>query len=92
MERFRAIKVTLNRYPAYSLRIEGHTDSDGSDAANQKLSEGRAKSCYDYLLKKGVVGSRMSHSGFGESKPIAGNDTAEGKRKNRRTHFELYLK
>ncbi|MBP6185399.1 MAG: OmpA family protein [Saprospiraceae bacterium] len=82
----------MNRYPAYSLRIEGHTDSDGSDAANQKLSEGRAKSCYDYLLKKGVAATRMSHSGFGESKPIATNDTADGKRKNRRTNFELYLK
>lgn len=82
----------LNRNPAYDLTISGHTDSAGSDASNQRLSENRSKACFDYLISKGVNEARMKYSGFGESKPVADNATAAGKTKNRRVEFELNLR
>ena len=82
----------LNRYPVYSLTISGHTDSAGSDASNQKLSENRAKACYDYLSSKGIAAGRMTYAGYGESQPVADNATAAGKTKNRRVEFAMILK
>lgn len=81
----------MKKYPDYKLRISGHTDSIGEAPANQTLSEGRAKTCYDYLVAKGVASGRMSHQGFGESKPIADNRYKAGRDQNRRVEFELYL-
>ncbi len=81
----------MRKYPDYKLRISGHTDSIGDAAANQRLSENRAKTCYDYLIARGVAPSRMVHEGFGESKPIADNRFKEGRDKNRRVEFELFL-
>lgn len=81
----------LKRYPTYQLVISGHTDSDGAEAANLKLSQERAKTCYDYLLGKGIDAKRMTHNGFGESRPVAENKTAAGKAKNRRVEFNLNL-
>lgn len=81
----------MQKYPDYKLRISGHTDSIGEAPANQKLSEGRARTCYDYLVAKGVASGRMSHQGFGESKPIADNRYKAGRDQNRRVEFELYL-
>jgi OOP family OmpA-OmpF porin len=69
------------------ISIEGHTDSDGSDAYNLKLSRDRAGSVMRYLVEHGVDAGRLVSAGFGEQKPIAGNDTAEGKEKNRRVEF-----
>jgi len=66
------------------VNVEGHTDSVGSDAYNQQLSERRAQTVVDYLTGKGVDSSRLSPSGYGESRPAATNDTAEGRAKNRR--------
>ncbi len=82
----------LKDYPAYSVRISGHTDNVGSNSTNQILSEQRAKTCYEYLVTSGIDAARMSFQGFGEIKPMASNNTAEGKRLNRRTQFELYIK
>jgi OOP family OmpA-OmpF porin len=82
----------LNRYPAYSLTISGHTDSAGSDASNQKLSEKRAKACFDYLASKKISAQRMQFTGLGESQPIADNATPAGKIKNRRVEFVMQLK
>lgn len=82
----------MNRNQAYDLTISGHTDSAGSDASNQRLSENRAKACYDYLISKGVNAARMKFAGYGESKPVADNATADGKSKNRRVEFELNLR
>ncbi len=82
----------MKQYPVYSLRISGHTDNVGSDSTNKILSEQRAKTCYEYLAASGIDATRMSFYGFGEIKPIASNNTAEGKRLNRRTEFELYIK
>jgi len=80
----RAVRF-LREYPTTNAVIEGHTDSDGSNSYNQVLSERRAKAVYDYLIgEAGIEASRLSWAGFGESQPIAGNDTAPGKQRNRR--------
>ena len=82
----------LNNYPAYKVSVEGHTDNTGSEELNQRLSTERAKICADYLIEKGIDTDRVTSVGFGPSKPIADNATAEGKAKNRRTEFNLSLK
>lgn len=69
------------------LAIHGHTDSDGENAYNQELSERRAKAVLNWLKSHGVDGSRLESKGFGESKPIADNNTPEGKEQNRRVEF-----
>jgi len=71
------------------VEIDGHTDSKGSDAYNQKLSERRAASVQRYLLTRGIDASRMSSKGFGESKPIADNNTDEGRELNRRVELTV---
>jgi outer membrane protein OmpA-like peptidoglycan-associated protein len=82
----------MSDYPEYSLAISGHTDSQGDDKTNQTLSEQRAKACYDYLVSKGVAAARMSHTGYGETKPIADNATKAGRDANRRVDFDLSVK
>lgn len=69
--------------------LSGHTDNVGSDAYNQALSERRTASVKDYVVSKGVDGGRVSGQGFGESKPIADNKTAEGRSKNRRVEIKV---
>ncbi len=77
----------LNTNQNLKIKIVGHTDNVGSDIDNQKLSEARAKSVQDALAKKGISASRLNYEGKGESMPIADNNTAEGRRVNRRTEF-----
>jgi len=80
----------LNRYPNYNLIIEGHTDDVGSAINNQLLSERRAQACYEYLRDKAFISAdRMTHTGYGESRPVSSNDTLEGRRLNRRVAFNL---
>ncbi|MCC6622873.1 MAG: OmpA family protein [Deltaproteobacteria bacterium] len=67
--------------------IEGHTDADGSAAMNRALSDRRAKAVRTYLTKQGIAGKKLTGKGFGEDRPIADNDTAEGKEQNRRVEF-----
>jgi outer membrane protein OmpA-like peptidoglycan-associated protein len=69
------------------IAIEGHTDGDGSDKYNLKLSDGRAKSVMEYLTSHGVDAKRLTAKGYGETKPIASNETPEGKEANRRVEF-----
>lgn len=71
------------------VRIEGHTDSIGSDAYNQKLSERRANSVKQYLINKGISAGILDAVGYGESRPVASNETAEGRAKNRRVEFHV---
>jgi OOP family OmpA-OmpF porin len=85
------IAEIMRQYQAYDLRIAGHTDSVGDEASNQVLSEERAKSCYQYLVSQGISPDRLIYVGFGESQPIATNNTREGRRLNRRVQFELFL-
>jgi outer membrane protein OmpA-like peptidoglycan-associated protein len=75
--------------PALSCEIQGHTDSQGNAAANKDLSYRRAIATKNYLVNKGIGPERLTTEGFGDSKPIASNDTAEGRRKNRRINFVL---
>jgi len=79
----------MERYPNYNLTIEGHTDNVGSAVNNQLLSERRARSCYEYLQRKGISTTRMNYAGYGEVSPIAGNDTLSGRSLNRRVEFNL---
>jgi OOP family OmpA-OmpF porin len=75
----------LKSHPNTTAVIEGHTDSSGSAALNKKLSQARAEAVKNYLIKEFSIESRrLSASGFGSEKPIAGNDTLEGRQKNRR--------
>jgi OmpA-OmpF porin, OOP family len=83
-----AVTVFKNN-PGMNVAIEGHTDSDGSDESNQKLSQQRAESVMKYFVDKGVDAGRLTAEGFGESKPIAANDTAEGKAENRRIELKV---
>lgn len=70
-----------------NFSVEGHTDSDGDDARNQSLSEQRAKAVMDRLISMGISDKRLTSAGWGESKPINENTTAEGKANNRRVEF-----
>ncbi|MBE7174882.1 MAG: OmpA family protein [Mucilaginibacter polytrichastri] len=88
--------TTLNRVAKllmdknFSLRLAGHTDDVGSDAANLRLSKARAEAVKDYLVSQGANASRVEATGYGESQPIASNKTAEGRQKNRRVEFSLF--
>lgn len=79
----------MNKYPDYKLSIDGHTDNTGAAEVNRKLSENRAKACYDYLLSKGIPANRMAYQGFGPTRPIADNSTYSGRTLNRRVEFNL---
>ncbi len=82
----------MNQYPEYSLAISGHTDNVGDEAKNLDLSKRRAKTCFDYLVGKGVAAGRMAHDGYGESRPVADNGTKAGRDANRRVDFDLSVK
>ncbi|HEX4956908.1 MAG TPA: OmpA family protein [Lacibacter sp.] len=82
----------LKENPALSIEISGHTDNVGKPADNILLSNNRAKAVINYLLYKGVAAGRLSHKGFGETKPIAANTTEEGRAQNRRTELKVLRK
>ncbi|WP_396195088.1 OmpA family protein [Flavobacterium sp.] len=84
-----AITAILKEYPNSNFSIEGHTDSDGKDDANQTLSENRAAAVKNYLVENGIAASRLTSAGFGESKPIDTNKTKAGKANNRRVEVKL---
>ena len=77
------LAIVLKEMDVKNFEIDGHTDSDGSDEYNQVLSEKRANSVKNFLVSQGVT-AEITTKGYGESKPVASNDTAEGKQKNRR--------
>ena len=78
------IAAILNQYPNYNISVEGHTDSQGSDAYNQSLSERRAAAVRMQLISGGVPEARITSKGFGETQPVASNDTPAGRQQNRR--------
>ncbi len=86
--RLEAIKEILKNYPNSKFSVEGHTDSDGSNAYNQKLSEDRANAVKNALVNKGINADNLTAVGFGETKPVATNKTKAGKAKNRRTEVK----
>ena len=71
------------------LDVEGHTDSVGTDEYNQKLSEERGEAVRSYLTGQGMAGPSVTAKGFGESQPIASNDTAKGRQQNRRVEIVI---
>jgi OOP family OmpA-OmpF porin len=79
----------MNENKDKKVNLAGHTDNIGTEAYNQALSERRANSARDFLVKRGVDTSRVSSQGFGESKPIADNKTREGRAKNRRVEIKV---
>ena len=80
----------LTQYPQTTTVVEGHTDSVGSDAYNQKLSERRANAVRDVLVNQyGVGADRVSAVGYGEARPVADNTTADGRAVNRRVEAEV---
>ena len=78
---------TLKEEPSIDVSCQGHTDSVGTEAYNQGLSERRANSVRNWLIKCGIPASRLTSKGFGEANPVASNDTAEGRAQNRRTEL-----
>jgi len=81
------LAAILKEYPDTDIEVQGHTDSKGTDDYNMKLSERRASSVANYLRGKGVSGSRIKTKGYGESAPVASNDTESGRAQNRRVNF-----
>ena len=82
----------LNDVPSLKIEISGHTDGKGSAAYNLTLSDNRAKAVVDYLVGKGISKDRLVAKGYGLTRPIATNDTEEGRQLNRRTEFEILSK
>lgn len=83
------IVVTMLNNPTLELEISGHTCNIGRDSYNMELSKRRANSVYDYLLQKGIEANRLSHTGFGEEKPLNQNATTEERIMNRRVEFKV---
>lgn len=83
------IAQILVRYPETTIVVEGHTDSTGSDTYNQQLSERRAISVQRLLIQRGVAEHRITTIGYGESRPVATNNTPEGRQMNRRVEIRV---
>ena len=79
----------MNQNATLKIEIGGHTDNVGSNSYNQKLSEARAKSAVEYLVRKGISATRLQAKGYGESSPIATNETDPGRTKNRRVEMKV---
>ncbi len=88
-EALQSIHDIMHEYPQTIFHIEGHTDSTGSEAYNMKLSKERAVSVKTWLEKNGIPASRLTSEGYGESQPIATNNTAAGRQDNRRVEISL---
>jgi len=88
-DRLRSLATTLNNYPQSSIIIKGHTDAEGADDYNQRLSEERADRVRNFLIAEGVAPQRITAIGFGESMPVATNSTQAGKQQNRRVEVEI---
>ena len=88
-KRLNDVVTILNENPSYKIQIDGHTDSQGNDAYNQDLSDRRAASVKAYLVSKGIAESRLSSKGYGETTPVADNNTAKGRAQNRRVEMTL---
>ena len=78
-----------NECPAFRIEIEGHTDNEGTDERNQRLSDRRARAVVEFLVRAGVDSKRLTAVGYGSSRPVADNTTAEGRARNRRIDFTV---
>ncbi|MDR1695642.1 MAG: OmpA family protein [Endomicrobium sp.] len=92
MKTLREVANLLKMYPDNDIAVEGHTDGIGKIAYNQKLSENRAKSVQDFIVKEGIKADRIKMTGFGKLRPVASNDTAKGREQNRRVEIIILNK
>jgi len=83
---------TLKSNLSMIIELRGHTDNVGDDAANQQLSQARAKAVFIWLTNNGIQSFRITYKGYGETQPIANNDTEAGRKQNRRTEFYIVKK
>ena len=88
-EQLGRLAAVLKAYPTVVIAVEGHTDNSGDPASNKKLSEDRAAAVKDAIVGMGVPAERVTSTGWGAEKPIASNDTEEGKLKNRRVEISI---
>jgi outer membrane protein OmpA-like peptidoglycan-associated protein len=88
-ERLAKVSGIVLAYPTLHVAVEGHTDSVGTDDYNQQLSERRAQAVRDYFVQQGINSASVEAHGYGETEPIATNDTAEGRQQNRRVELIL---
>jgi outer membrane protein OmpA-like peptidoglycan-associated protein len=88
-EKLSEISVIVLAYPDLRLEVEGYTDNEGTEQSNIVLSGNRANSVRDFLVKQGIAASAIVASGFGEERPVAPNDTATGRRQNRRVQLVI---
>lgn len=84
------LSATLKKYDDTNILVEGHTDATGDESYNKKLSDKRAASVEDYLTANGVAGSRITTKGYGESQPVADNNSEAGRAQNRRVEVAIY--
>jgi outer membrane protein OmpA-like peptidoglycan-associated protein len=91
-EQLKNIAGILEAYPNVTLKVGGYTDNTGNPEANLKLSQDRADSVRNALIALGVNGDRLQAKGYGEDHPVASNDTAEGREKNRRIDVQITTK
>lgn len=89
-ENLRELANSLQQYPNTEVLIAGHTDATGSDSYNQRLSERRAGSAGEFLMRNGIAPSRVTTIGKGELEPIASNETTTGRSQNRRVEVAIY--
>lgn len=83
------VATTIAEYRDTRVQVAGHTDSTGSESYNQQLSQRRAQAVADYLASRGVATTRITTIGYGETQPVASNETAEGRQRNRRVEIIL---
>lgn len=88
----RRLRELMEENPGMVIELRGHTDNQGTVEFNQRLSEARAKAVADYLVGRGVDARRLTYRGFGKSMPIDSNDSAEGRRRNRRVEYRVVSK
>jgi outer membrane protein OmpA-like peptidoglycan-associated protein len=85
------LRVAINEFPESSVVVEGHTDAFGSDTNNLALSQRRAESLQEYLLQNTPISpGNLTALGYGEARPVATNETEEGRRRNRRIDVVIY--
>ena len=88
-EKLAKVAGIVSGHPGLELDVEGHTDSVGGDAYNQLLSEHRGTAVRDYLIHEGMAANSVTTKGFGETQPVASNDTAQGRQQNRRVELVI---
>jgi OmpA-OmpF porin, OOP family len=90
-DKLESVVTFLQNQKEVQVDVFGHTDSQGADTLNQKLSDGRAKAIVEYLVSRGIAADRLTSKGFGETQPIASNETKEGRAQNRRVELLLRM-